>query len=459
MNEASVNHEKMLQLSAWIDGLLTDEEMSKFQEKRDSDAIFDQECSELEKIINTLSDMDDDLKPSPQFHASLMQRLTDEASQPSEQLKDSASKEGGVEMVDQPNMWQRIKESLLRNRRAWVPATVGLCALGLVLVISNPFGNMNYMSKSGSDAAYPSTPQMNRGEIYYDSGAGSLGIAGSPDIAADNQMKLKEDERVYSKEVAEELGTLPVLPPDSNGSIPPKEQEQKIIYNGNMGLEVDGYEAAVAALKAKVAEMSGYIVSENRYQMDDKGRLAGDLVLRIPYQSFNTLMTQAGDLGKVTHQSTSARDVTTEFVDVQARLKVMEAKENRLLELLEQTGSLADVLAVEQELANTRAELESLKGRLRYLTNQTDYSTINVSIMEKPLAASEIQVEGLAGLGLRLKEAFLMGINGLISFISNLLVWLVGALPALIIGILILWVLWVKWLRLKWRKWRSTSNK
>jgi hypothetical protein len=270
--------------------------------------------------------------------------------------------------------------------------------------------------------------------------AEEAGIAGTMDYAA-NESKVK-------------LG-MPILPPEDSGTVPPTEQTQKIIYNGNLGLEVDSYETTIQVIKQAVQAVGGYIVSEQRYNMDDKGRLAGDLSLRIPYEQFNELLNQTGALGKVTFQNTSARDVTTEFVDVEARLGVMVAKENRLLELLGKTGSLTDVLAVEQELANTRAELESLKGRLRYLSNQTDYSTLNVSIQEKPLAASEIQISGLAGLWLRIKEAFMLGINGFLSGIGNLVVWLVKSIPAMVIAGLAIWLVWLKFLKKWWQKRRN----
>jgi len=402
----------------------------------------------LEEIIKTLASMDEDLHPSPQFRSNLMAKIRAEQAEIQYQSANTALQKEEDKMAEKSTVWQKIKESFGKNKfRVWLPAAVGLCLLTVVLTIGlNPDYLMN---KSTVDMAASSEPELYQNNSY----SGSAGMAGAGIVEEEGIA----GQSIVKYDIVDQSNVMSPLPPDG-GSVAPEEMEQKIIYTGSLGLEVDSYEETVSKIKQAVETTGGYLVYENRYSVDDKGRLAGDMTLRIPYQHFDSMLQQAGSLGKVTHQSTNARDVTTEFVDVQARLKVMEAKESRLLDLLKQTGSLSDLLAVEQELANTRAELESLKGQLRYLTNQTDYSTLNVHVMEKPLAASEIQTEGLKGLGKRIKEAFMLGVNGLLSFLGNLVVTFVGLLPALALGAVVLYFLWKKWLKNLWLKWRKPSG-
>ena len=144
--------------------------------------------------------------------------------------------------------------------------------------------------------------------------------------------------------------------------------------------------------------------------------------------------------------------MTEQYIDLTARLQVYETKLTRLLELLDQSGDLSEVLAVENELAATRAELESLEGQLRYLDNQTSYSTLAVQITEKPLESTEIQVGGFAGLWQEVKESFISGINGLFSGIGSFFVSLAGWLPALILVLLLALILWKAGLKKYWRK-------
>jgi hypothetical protein len=76
------------------------------------------------------------------------------------------------------------------------------------------------------------------------------------------------------------------------------------------------------------------------------------------------------------------QDVTEEFIDVEARLKAKKDLEARYLELLKLAKRVEEMLSIESQLSNVRAEIESMQGRLNFLRNQVDYSTIKISYYE-----------------------------------------------------------------------------
>lgn len=452
------NNQKEM-FDAWLERQLSEEDALVFEKARDLDPALDEECLIMEDILAVLSEMDENLKPSPQFHGNLMQRLTAELvemtevpqADPSEggngpmkekntntpHIQALEADEGKKESQESKGWLNRLKAQFTPGGRSpWLPVAVG--ALALVVVVSVGWQGLMSGFRMGSQSTADEAPSY------------TMGAPG--DYIRDGGANEEMGEGVYGMgggEAAPKPGS-PVLPPNDTGSVVPDPLTQKIIFNGYMRIEVDSFDTVIRSLKEAVAGMGGYIVSEQRYNMDDQGRVGGQIVLRVPYQDFDAILHQTGGLGKVLEQTSNATDVTTEFVDVQARIGVMEAKETRLLELLEQTGSLADVLAVEQELGYTRAELESLKGRMRYLTNQTDYSTLTVNLQEKPLQASEIKIDGFAGFLLRVKEAFYLGVNGLLRGVSDLLVWLVRSLPTLVLVGAVLYFFWRRWVKAWW---------
>jgi urease accessory protein UreE len=75
-------------------------------------------------------------------------------------------------------------------------------------------------------------------------------------------------------------------------------------------------------------------------------------------------------------------------VDVEARLAAKKKVEARYLELVAQAKTVTEVLEVERELGNVRAEIESMEGRMKVLRDQVAMSTLTITCT-KPQARSD----------------------------------------------------------------------
>ncbi|GAI25104.1 unnamed protein product, partial [marine sediment metagenome] len=99
----------------------------------------------------------------------------------------------------------------------------------------------------------------------------------------------------------------------------------------------------------------------------------------------------------VTHEETSAKDVTEEYVDLSAKLKNLEATEEQYLRLMEKAEKVEDILAIQKELSKTRGEIEQTKGRMQYLERTSATSLIRVQLnqaeLDARLTASKIRVK------------------------------------------------------------------
>ena len=247
---------------------------------------------------------------------------------------------------------------------------------------------------------------------------------------------------------------------DQSGQIgEQKPVEQKIIRNGNINLEVDKYDGAVAAIKAMVATLGGYVTSENSYLIEvEPERKSGSLSIKIPFNNYESMVGQASTVGKVLQSSVWSEDVTAQYIDLSARINVYEIKYQRLLALLEKSGELETILAVENELANANAELESLKGQMRYLLNRTDYSTLDISITEKRVDLVQIRLTGFGGFAQRVGESFNYGTNALIRGLGDRVIWLAGNLAGFAFVAALILLVWILWLRRLLRKRKEKST-
>jgi hypothetical protein len=150
----------------------------------------------------------------------------------------------------------------------------------------------------------------------------------------------------------------------------PKQQASKrlMIYRASYGLLVSNVEESIDKFLRVVADQGGYL--EQR---------SGDAVsVRVPAAAFQGLVDALPTYGRVTSQNVAAQDVTKAFMDLSIRIENAEASRKRLLELLKQATKMEDILSIEREVRRLSEEIETMKGELRFLSDQIAFSTITV---------------------------------------------------------------------------------
>lgn len=157
---------------------------------------------------------------------------------------------------------------------------------------------------------------------------------------------------------------------------------RKIIYNADIDLVVDEFEGVPARVQALAARHGGFIANSRIRGSEGEPR-TGTWTLRIASQNYDPFLTDSKSLGQVREVTTGTREVTAEFVDLQARLRNLEAEESRMNKhLQESTGKLDDILKVEREISRVRGEIERHQGRLNVLKDLTALSTVTLTVQE-----------------------------------------------------------------------------
>lgn len=211
---------------------------------------------------------------------------------------------------------------------------------------------------------------------------------------------------------------------------------EKIIYSGNATVETTDFDTAIEGLNALVSKFGGFIeqssVNGSNYYSISRGYAASRsayYTIRIPSESFRTIMNELSTLGNVPYSHVYTTNITSEYYDTAARLKSYQVQEETLLALLEKAESIEDVLAVQSELSNVRYRIESLQSTLKNWDRQVSYSSIDVEISE----VREYTPEAKMSYGERLANAFRSGMVGFWDFLKDTLIWFAESLPALVI--------------------------
>ena len=171
--------------------------------------------------------------------------------------------------------------------------------------------------------------------------------------------------------------------------------ERMVVRTGSLSLKVKDTLVTAAAVKTRAAELGGFVLSSNIYYVGEKkDQVVADIIIRLPVDQFAAVIEEFRGLAiKVVAEDTRGRDVTEEYVDLEARLRNQEATETQLLRVMERAIEIEDVLAVQRELTRVRGEIERLRGQMQYLERSSEMATLSVFIAteegELPLSETD----------------------------------------------------------------------
>jgi len=236
------------------------------------------------------------------------------------------------------------------------------------------------------------------------------------DFASDS--KLDYDTTELSEESMQEISYQ-----DADGS-QEVTVDRKLIKNGDITFETKSVTESQKQLLALVKQHSGYVSNQSQNSYGE--RISYQMEVRVVATQFDELYTDVLDVAdRLESQNIRVNDVTEEFIDVQARLQTKRDLEVRYRTILSKATTVEEILSIEREIGNLTADVESLEGRLKYLTDQTRMSTLNLHFYER--SNSDF------GFGGKLTSAFSNGWQFMLSFLIGLItLW-----PFILLGVLV----------------------
>ena len=244
---------------------------------------------------------------------------------------------------------------------------------------------------------------------------------------------MSKSNRLASQEVSKAdvggaaMAAAPAGAPENAAKTPA--MPRKIIYKAEVELVSANLDDTARQIEAKVKELGGFVAGRTQSGTSGESR-SGSWTIRIPAEKFEAFLAALPGTGELQSSSTTSEDVSEEFYDAAARLKNKRIEEERLVQLLKtSTGRLTDILTVEKEISRVREEVERIEGRLRFLSQQSDLSTVTVNVREVRGYVPPRQ----PSFGTEIARAFVGSLDVLGTVVKELTLALVAALPWLAI--------------------------
>jgi hypothetical protein len=337
---------------------------------------------------------------------------------------------------------EELAISTPRSTPRYVKWTAAAAAVVVGLLIVQSLGGSNVSIKQAPTAAPASTSDLSRMRLDGNGAAGGATGARSPastwtgstwaPTAPGALTPGLADSQKAAHGTATGSGTTAAAPE-------PFADSAKIVKTGSIALIVgDGKVSSVITKVNGIAKGAGGYISDSKSQEygDDP---TSTVTIRVPVDRFETVVQQVRDqvkngVGKVDSSSTSGQDVTASYSDVAAKIQSLTAARDRFLTILSRANTIGETLSVQQRVDSVQLQIDSLRGRLRVLQDQTSMGTLTVTVSEKAKAETKPHVQ--SGLSKSFDDAqhgFTSGVESLISHSGRGLLVLIVAAVGLVI--------------------------
>ncbi|HYA96750.1 MAG TPA: DUF4349 domain-containing protein [Methylomirabilota bacterium] len=321
----------------------------------------------------------------------------------------------------------------------------GLVSAGLVVafLLRTPNRQMKTVSELRPDDRWISTDRNGpadrfssaRGRDSVDGGLASAGI----DVV--NGLPRSRAVGTFGKLQAPETAPAPAAPVAA--------EEPLIARTATLAIVVKQFDSVRASLDAILARHRGYWANLTVNTAEGSARsLNADL--RIPAQELAVALADLKGLGQVQTETQSGEEVTKEHADLRARLRNSRETEERLRAiLLQRSGKIGEVLAVEREIARVRGEIEQMEAEQKSLEQRVQFASIQLTLSEEFKAHLG---SALPAIPVRLRNALVGGYRGAVESLVGIGLFAAGYGPSLLLWALILFFP----VRAAWRRWKRS---
>lgn len=162
-----------------------------------------------------------------------------------------------------------------------------------------------------------------------------------------------------------------------------KQENRKLIWTADIEFQVKNVNKSTEEINAMSAKYNGFVSDMNL--ANNSHRISNTITVRVPNSKFQLFVSAIkGESIFMDRANISSQDVTEEFVDIAARLKAKREVRDRYIEVLKtKTGSVKDIIEAEEAIRIITEEIEAKEGRLRFLNDRVDLSTVIITMYEK----------------------------------------------------------------------------
>ncbi|MBU1151985.1 DUF4349 domain-containing protein [Patescibacteria group bacterium] len=238
----------------------------------------------------------------------------------------------------------------------------------------------------------------------------------------------------YEAYVTEESSVLALDTGSGNSSA--SEIQRMVVKNGSLSMVVDDVRKSAEDITTFAEGKGGFLVSNN---IDKSGLdLSGYVSIRVPSEFLEETILFVKNLGEIQNEHVNGRDITEQYIDLEAQLKNLRATEDQFLLIMDKAEKVEDILLVQKELGYIREDIERIEGRVKYLKDSVDLSSLTVYLSTNPSTLPVIDEQEEWKVFAVFKDA-LRSMLDTSKFIVNSLIWFGVYIPIIAAVLLIAW--------------------
>ncbi len=255
-----------------------------------------------------------------------------------------------------------------------------------------------------------------------------VGISCSVEEASEDRVMLNKNKNAYQVTESKTNKALAI----SQKNLP---KNQMLVWSATMRMQVKDIDQTGQEIESIVSDKDAYIATMLREKKH--GSIENTYRIRVHSSAFDSLLSQIQKQGyPIENFQVHSKEVGEEYIDLSQRLKSKELVLERYRSLLKKnTGSITEILEVEEKMREITEEIEAKKGRLRYLEDQVSYSTITIHLFQKVPYQEEVARVEEKPFGKKIVSA----LQGGLDILSSLFLGLMHIWPILLLVILLLW--------------------
>ena len=267
--------------------------------------------------------------------------------------------------------------------RKWV-GSWGTVAAALValLVVAGAIGGLMQLGGNSADSSADggaAAPAAFSSPAAQATRADAGADAGGADFAVDEQDAATSPEKLAGFNYNEALQRR------AQGEQPSLAQDlSKIVRDGAITIVVpaEGFGDAFDRATAIAEDAGGFVLSSSISQENQ-----GTLTMRVPSKRLDGAVVQLRGLGRLAELSLSGHDVTADYIDLKARLQVLQTQRELILKLLNESTSVGGQLSLSNRFTDVQTQIERIQGSLNVLNDKVELATLKVTLREEGVAA------------------------------------------------------------------------
>ncbi len=219
---------------------------------------------------------------------------------------------------------------------------------------------------------------------------------------------------------------------------------KKLIYHANLTMEVKDYAAAQTEVRNMVTLANGYIIEFS--ESTSEYERGGTFILKVPASGFSPFLSSLEKIkNEKLQRQIQGQDVSEEYVDLESRLKAKQLMESQYIEFMKKATKSSDLVAFANQLGAIQEEIETIKGRMRYIDQNVSFSTVELRLYQTDESLNITKTKEQGPLMNRASDALQGSLHALSVMFQWIFIFLAAAFPVLIIAaIVVLFVLWFR---------------